>query len=608
MCGIAGIISTAGNNDASIVRCMLQAIAHRGPDGEAIWQNANAGCQLGHRRLAIIDTSEKGAQPMHYGGRYSIVHNGEIYNYKELRDTLTQKGYAFNSASDTEVILAAYDCWQQDCLRYFDGMFAFAIWDENEQQLFAGRDRFGEKPFYFSIHNGKFLFASEKKALWAAGIEQQADPALIYNFFTLGYTANPADHSATGFRDIFQLAPASWLLYKPTQSFPQINTWWKLDKDKQRLTGSDEILIEAFAEKFRDSVSKRLRSDVPLGTSLSGGLDSSAIAATICSLLPDPASLHTFSAVFPGEPMDESARIHEMVASKHLVNTQTSPDANSFAAELPALLQQHEGLVGSASAYIQYRVFRLAADAGVTVLLDGQGADEVLAGYPKYRHWWLEELANEDAQALRQELTADATGWDWKSRFAARFPDITVKALTRWRRYQQHNDRRLTASFVESAGESWYQLPRPGKLNNVLFYNTCESGLDELLRYADINSMACGRELRLPFLQHELVEFVFSLPATSKIRNGYSKWILRQAMKEQLPTAILHRKEKTGFEPPQRTWMQHAGILDQLRDAKQKLVSAGILRREVLAKKNQPQDAYAADNFDWRCLSVAAIL
>lgn len=591
-----------------MLRCMLRAIAHRGPDGEASWQNANARCQLGHRRLAIIDTSEKGAQPMHYGGRYSIVHNGEIYNYKELRDTLEKKAYTFTSASDTEVILAAYDCWQQDCLRYFDGMFAFAIWDEKEQQVFAARDRFGEKPFYFSLHNGKFLFASEKKALWAAGIERKADPVLIYNFFTLGYTANPADHSATGFRDIFQLAPASWLLYKPAQSFPQINCWWKLDKDKQQSTGTDDLWIEEFAARLRDAVSKRLRSDVPLGTSLSGGLDSSAIAACICSLLPAPASLHTFSAVFPGEPMDESARIHEMVASKQLLNTQISPDANSFAADLPALLQQHEGLVGSASAYIQYRVFRLAAEAGVKVLLDGQGADEVLAGYPKYRHWYLEELANGDTQALKQELAADKADWSLTSRFAARFPDLAVKALSQWRRYRQHHDRRLTASFVESAGESWYQLPRPGKLNNVLFYNTCESGLDELLRYADINSMACGRELRLPFLQHELVEFVFSLPARTKIRDGYSKWILRQAMKDQLPPVILNRKEKTGFEPPQRTWMQHAGVLDQLQDAKQKLVAAGIVRRDVLAKKNQPQDAYAADNFDWRCLSVASIL
>jgi asparagine synthase (glutamine-hydrolysing) len=608
MCGIAGIISTVANNDASILRCMLHAIAHRGPDGEANWQNPNAHCQLGHRRLAIIDTSAKAAQPMQYAGRYSIVHNGEIYNYKELRETLQKKGYSFNSASDTEVILAAYDCWQQDCLRYFDGMFAFAIWDEKEQQLFAVRDRFGEKPFYFSIYNGNFYFASEKKALWAAGIERHADPALIYNFFTLGYTANPGDASATGFRDIFQLAPASWLLYKPGQSFPRINSWWKLDKDKQMPERSDAAMIEEFAERLRDSVSKRLRSDVPLGTSLSGGLDSSAIAACICALLPAPAALQTFSAVFPGAPMDESARIHEMVNSKQLLNTQISPDAHSFAADLPALLQQHEGLVGSASAYIQYRVYRLAADAGVKVLLDGQGADEVLAGYPKYRHWYFEELANENTQALRQELAADASGWSLKSRFAARFPDITIKAVTTWRRYRQQNDRRLTASFLESAGESWYQLPRPGKLNNVLFYNTCENGLDELLRYADINSMACGRELRLPFLQHELVEFVFSLPARSKIRDGYSKWILRQSMKDQLPPVILNRKEKTGFEPPQRTWMQHAGVVDQLRDAKQKLVNAGILRREVLAKKNQPQDAYAADNFDWRCLSVAAIL
>lgn len=587
---------------------MLNAIRHRGPDGESAWQNTRGNIQLGHRRLAIIDLSEKASQPMHYAERYTIVHNGEIYNYKELRAELEKKGYGFNTASDTEVIPAAFDCWKEKCLSRFDGMFAFAIWDEKEQQLFAARDRFGEKPFYFSNAGGKFLFASEKKAIWAAGIEKKVEPALLYNYFTLGYTSNPGDKSDTGFHAVFQLPPASFLQVKPGQSFPRIQTWWTLNKDEQAAPISDVEAIERFGVLFKESISKRLRSDVSLGTCLSGGLDSSSIAALITASLNPTQPLHTFSAVFPGERMDESAFIKDVVDYNHLLNAQTSPNADAFAANLPELLQQHEGVLGSASVYAQSCVFRLAKKEDVKVLLDGQGADEILAGYLKYGHWYLEQLFNEDKAALRKERSLIEDAWSYRSQLAARFPRQTVRMLTIARHWEQRTDKRLTEAFIESAGESWYQLPLPGKLNNVLFYNTCVNGLDELLRYADINSMACGREVRLPFLQHELVEYVFALPARMKIRDGYSKWILRQFMKHQLPSTILNRRDKIGFEPPQKKWMQHPGIQDQLKDAKAKLVAAGILRPAVLIQKNQPQDAYAADNFDWRCLSAAAVL
>ena len=187
---------------------MTGVLAHRGPDGEAHWINNSNTTGFGHRRLAIIDLSPAGAQPMHYRNRYTIIHNGEIYNYPEIKETLCQKGYSFNSASDTEVIMAAYDCYKTDCLQYFDGMFAFAIWDEQEQTLFAARDRFGEKPFYYYYDGEKFAFASEMKALWAIGIEKQFNEKMFFNYFTLGYTQNPANGEETFSMALINCPPA----------------------------------------------------------------------------------------------------------------------------------------------------------------------------------------------------------------------------------------------------------------------------------------------------------------------------------------------------------------------------------------------------------------
>ena len=613
MCGIAGIVS---DNPAHIskqqLRSMTDAIAHRGPDGEGHWINLRNNVGFGHRRLAIIDLSDAAAQPMHYGDRYTIIHNGEIYNYLELRKILEQKNYRFRTQSDTEIIMAAYDCWKEDCLGYFDGMFAFAIWDDKEQVLFAARDRLGEKPFYYTRKDGCLYFASEMKALWAAGIERQTDQSLIYNFLTLGYTQNPADAGAVSFRNIQKLPASSYFQYSNHDKEIRIRKYWELDPKKQ-VEITEEKALEKFGSLLSQSVKLRLRADVKTGTSLSGGLDSSTILSLVNALTPADNKPETFSAVFPGFEKDEAAKIQIITEQLNVKNYQVEPTAENFLQQFEKLCYHQEEPFQSASIYAQYEVFKLARDKQVKVLLDGQGADETLAGYSKYYHWYWQELYATNRSLLDREIEqAKALGidekWNWKNKLFSLYPKSAASFLSRRMLMKQKANNFLARDFVKSNGSSFYQVPAGKTLNEVLYYNAFVNGLEELLRYADRNSMAHGREVRLPFLQHELVEFVFSLPAHFKIRNGYTKWILRQSVNKMLPDKITWQPNKIGFEPPQQQWMNHPHFQEKITAAKEILVKEKILNPSVMDKKNQPHDAFAADGFDWRILIAKELL
>lgn len=634
MCGIAGIISShASLVSTERLTLMTQAIAHRGPDGEACWISASGATGFGHRRLSIIDLSDAAAQPMHYRGRYTIVHNGEIYNYIELRALLQKNGYSFSTQSDTEILPAAYDCWKEACLDRLDGMFAFAIWDDHTQTLFAARDRFGEKPFYFSelpAGDGRqqFLFASEMKALWAAGIHRQPDPTALLNFIALGYTAPVRQPFHTFYKNILQLPPAHWLrLQMPRPGQPQRTEWttgryWTIDKNRKS-NDSATVAGQKFRELLTTSVARRLRSDVAVGTSLSGGLDSSSIVAMVSRLNKtgaggrpgDGLPLNTFSAVFPGFAKDESRYIQAATDAFGPRSFRVQPTAQGLAADLEKLLCHHEGPVSSASVYAQYKVFELARQQQVKVLLDGQGADETLAGYTKYIHWYLQELfahraytlAAKEKSLLRQNGLAFE--WSWKNYLASLSPRQAAKALQRRELEKIHRAPFINPDFIAHHEKlSSVYKPVIHSLNDILYYNTIENGLEELLRNADRNSMAHGREVRLPFLSHELVEYLFSLPASFKIRDGWTKWLLRTTMDNDLPPLITWRKDKTGFEPPQRAWMEEAGVQALIQEAKSKLVAEKILVPAAMHKKIQPLDTHAADNFDWRWLVAAYLL
>jgi asparagine synthase (glutamine-hydrolysing) len=613
MCGIAGIISV---NPLYVspdrLKKMTDAIAHRGPDAEGFWINPNGNAGLGHRRLSIIDLSENAAQPMHYTERYSVIHNGEIYNYIELKEELVKKGYTFRSQSDTEIILAAYDLYKEECLQYFDGMFAFALWDEKDQTLFCARDRFGEKPFYYSIDEEQFCFASERKSLWAGGLEKKINNPLLLNYLMIGLTETAADNTITFYQDVFSLPPAHYIkIHLPSFSFT-LARYFDGDKETQ-INISEGDAIEKLNGLLLTSVKRRLRSDVSVGTSLSGGLDSSSIVSFI-QQLQTTNKLQTFSAIFPGFEKDESAYINTVTEKFNLTNYAVEPTAESFINDFEKLCYHQEEPFSSSSIYAQYKVFELAKKQNVKVLLDGQGADESLAGYPKYIPSFLQEVLKANPTKLRSELQSFRKNnvpfnWGWRNYLATYFPLQVPGYLRKKEKSKIKKNRDINNEFRRTFfDEQSIYKPLVIKLNDFLYFNTYQLGLEELLRFADRNSMAHGREIRLPFLNHELVMFINSLPANFKMHEGFTKWILRKTMNNKLPQEIVWRKDKVGYEPPQKMWMENKILQEYLYEAKKKLVSEKILNPSVLNKKNQPLDAYAADNFDWRYLVAAAFL
>jgi asparagine synthase (glutamine-hydrolysing) len=591
---------------------MTDALAHRGPDGEGHWQGTEEKVLLGHRRLSIIDLSEAGKQPMHYLSRYTIIHNGEIYNYIELRETLQKKGHSFRSQTDTEVIMAAYDEWGQACVHHFDGMFAFAIWDDKEKTLFAARDRFGEKPFFYHYDGNNLFFASEMKALWAAGIEKKPNLKMLFNYITIGYTDNPAKKEETFYENIFRLPPASSLLFSPAQHKILIEQYWDLDLQDVNKTITDHVAIEMFTDLFSTSVKRRLRSDVAVGTSLSGGLDSSSIAAFIHTVRPRN-NYSCFTASFP--ELENNDLFHANKVAEHFGLQQHIAEctAAGMMNDWEKICYHQEEPFGSASAYAQYKVYALAKEKDIKVLLDGQGADETIAGYHKYYKWYWQELFRKRELRKSKEIVwAKELGvnenFDYRNMIAAYFPAFASIVMERQYLLRALKQQDLTKEFVQlQSKDAYYTPPDLFNLNGVLYFNTMTHGLEELLRYADRNSMAHGREIRLPFLAHELVEFVFSLPSYFKIRKGWTKWLLRESIKGKLPQAIAWRKDKVGFEPPQKSWMENKQVQEAIQEGRRKLVDENILKKEVLNKKIIPSAAFEAENYEWRYFSAALL-
>ncbi len=590
---------------------MVDTLAHRGPDGEGLWQNENKTVLLGHRRLCIIDISEAAAQPMNYLDRYSIVHNGEIYNYIEIKNELAEKGYAFRTKSDTEVILAAYDHWKDECVEHFDGMFSFAIWDKEEEELFAARDRFGEKPFFYYLNNNGLVFASEMKALWAAGVPRKTNLKMLFNFITIGYVDNPERPEETFFEGVYKLPPASLLYYAPANGEVIVEKYWDINPELQDKKITDKEAIEQFRHLFLTSVKRRLRSDVIVGTSLSGGLDSSAVVSAIDELHAINYKPQAFTASFPGFEKDETVFSKEVSAKFGLQQHFVCPGAADMLNDFEKFLYHQEEPVASASAFAQYKVFELAKQHNVTVLLDGQGVDETLAGYHKYYKWYWQELFQKRMLAESGEIPAARKlgireNFGIKNVLASLLPDLASVILERQYLFHALNHEGLSREFVKmQSKEAYYTTPALSNLNGLLHFNTCIHGLEELLRYADRNSMAHGREVRLPFLSHELVEFVFTLPSTFKIRKGWTKWLLRETMTDRLPADIVWRKDKVGFEPPQKKWMNNARIGGMIQEAKLKLVKEKILDPAVKSNPVQASSAYETNTNDWRYLTAA---
>ena len=459
------------------------------------------------------------------------------------------------------------------------------------------------------------------KAIWAAGVERAIDNKMLLNYLALGHVQNSLDKEQTFFKNIYSLPPAHFLKFKVQGFTLKTQPYWSLNKEIKIDINADDA-IEKFTELFSSSLKRRLRSDVAIGATLSGGIDSSTIIANIKQNSNLPAgqaidTLKTFSAVFPGFEKDESEKIGLLSGSMGIKNFQVQPNASELIADFEKLCFHQEEPFQSSGIFVQYKVFELAKQHDVKVLLDGQGADEILAGYPRYIHWYLQEVLNRHKLgATQKEKTALRKNnlpfrWNIKNYLAAFLPAHASIQLEK-REYRQiigHPD--INPELISSLrGQEWEGIHKPivTKLNDILHFNTVEMGLEELLRFADRNSMAHGREVRLPFLNHELVEFVFSLPSSYKIHEGWTKWLLRQAMNKKLPDEIVWSANKVGYEPPQQQWMQDPTLQDHIQEARRKLVGAKILSQKILDKKIEPRAAYVENNFDWKCLCAAQII
>jgi asparagine synthase (glutamine-hydrolysing) len=610
MCGIAGIVNAAEPVSKDRVIKMTNAIAHRGPDGEGHWFNSSGRVGLGHRRLSIIDLSRDGAQPMHFGeGRYSIVFNGEIYNYLELRQDLVGKGIHFRSHSDTEVLLALYSIKKEKCLDELDGMFSFAIWDEQEQTLFCARDRFGEKPFYYShISGNTFVFGSEIKQLFSYGIRKEVNERMAYNFMINRYVlSNPSDNSETFYNKINKLEPAHYLIVDSDLRIHK-KRYWDLDIHKEDLDITFEDASARFKELFERSIRRRLRSDVPVGSSLSGGLDSSTIVCLIDRINQDKKICQkTFSARFKNFAKDEGRYMEEVVVKTNAEAHFTWPDEEGFINEIDKVIFHQDEPFASASIFAQWSVMKLAKEQNVTVLIDGQGADEILAGYHYYFSTYLKQLFQNGSSRYTEELIAyrqmhNPTFKDFSSQVDTSLftQSSLLSKLMAWTKnmvrpayrlirpvpvktyHSKENQFQSDYANSFSSGDVFQHIPSEN-LKEVLYWNTCIYGLEDLLRYADRNSMAFSREVRLPFLEHELVEFVFSLPSEFKISKGWTKYILRKSFENIMPPDISWRTDKIGYEPPQSKWMANPKINEMIQEAKLKLEQRRILnpRRDI---------------------------
>lgn len=629
MCGIFGWIPAPAppfHDVRPVVRTLLTDLRHRGPD--------DAGClvfpaddlshpknwltfsdempcalMMGQTRLSIIDLSSAGHQPMcSTDGRYTLIYNGEIYNYRELRQDLEQAGCFFRTTTDTEVLLQALIVWGADALPRLTGMFAFALLDVERRTLFCARDCFGIKPLFWHAGESGFCFASEIPALLSIpGVPRRTNPATVYQYLCYGqYDAG----DATLLADVQALPPAHYVeisLDDPARVRPQ--RWWKPD-----IANTSPLSFEAAAECLRElfltSVRLHLRSDVPLGVALSGGIDSSATTCAVRLLEPD-ADLHTFSFIAAGSDVSEehwATLVAEKTrAIRHIVTVEPA----ELTDDLDALLLAQGEPFGSTSIYAQYRVFRLARECGITVTLDGQGADELLAGYQGYPGPRMAGLLQQGHflralkmfQAYRQ----------WPGRTASYLCQQTTREIIpAW----------LTPLALRCVGRSvapgWLDTaklrergvrllredrrrdiyPDGSLLKRTLATQLIWNGLPQLLRHGDRNAMAHSIESRVPFLTRELAEFCLSLPEHYLVDDtGCSKSIFRRAMRGIMPDEILDRRDKIGFATPERQWLESLG---DWVDATLKQAEAVPYLRMDTARREWQEIRDGRSAFNWR--------
>jgi asparagine synthase (glutamine-hydrolysing) len=569
MCGIFCIVSQAGVDPEKLWLGTHRA-QHRGPDDwglasflpmrdrippVCVWRSWDDRCAaqnykvgLGSRRLSIFDRSEAGRQPMNLpNSDLWIVFNGAIYNYIELRAELGAEQH-FLTGTDTEVLLAAYRKWGTGCLTRLNGMFAFAIWDPSRMKLFMARDRFGEKPLYYLRTKRQFAIASELKQFFDdEDFKKELDHSALADFFLLYLQ----DHDErTFFTEIKQLPPAHWMeLDIATGNLCGPVRYWTPEITDDFDDSNDRSLQENLATLLSDSIRLRLRSDVPIGICLSGGLDSTTIC-TLAAAEKNSLSLSAYSMAFPGHADDElsaARRLAKHVGVRHL---ESSLHPGELWEQLAEFAYFQDGPTGGASTVASRKVFEAARDDGTTVLLNGQGGDELFAGYSKFFFFWWQSLLQKGkwlrlvSSVVNYVARNGSRNWSFADarRYAPRFMREKLNGI--WS-FALPEFRRKTSLFVNTRAD--------GCLNRRLWKDLSELSLPSLLHWEDRNSMSVGAEARLPFLDHRLVEAVLKTSVNTKLSHGFTKYSLRKAM-TQLPAVVRWQKKKRGFETPARQW------------------------------------------------------
>ncbi|OHE75715.1 MAG: asparagine synthase (glutamine-hydrolyzing) [Verrucomicrobia bacterium RIFCSPHIGHO2_12_FULL_41_10] len=547
MCGIAGIFLSEGQETPSkvLLNMLVQKIHHRGPDAQHVL--AQPGLGLAHARLSIIDPKPASDQPMiDQDNGNSLVFNGEIYNYLELKTELASLGYHFATASDTEVILKAYAHWGVSCLQHFNGMWAFALYDKRRNSLFAARDRLGIKPFVYGITaNHDLVFASEAKALVSTFLELSAvNMPFLVNFIERDFFAC---FKETFYEHLYNLLPGHYMVVAQGEE-PLQKRYWDWVPQPLDSMYSEKDIVEQFSALLRDSIQLRFRSDVPVGACLSGGVDSGTLVGFATEMFQKP--IPTFSCIYPNSPQfDESQFIQSSAKKFNTVAYYTEPKQDDFLQLIRDSVYEQDGPTGGPSVLSQRAVMALVGQH-VKVVLDGQGADELLGGYHGYfRH---------SLQTLFRALRNQPSRANWKAyrdhakqvkqRIGHQFLGVPIM----WY---------LTRDPVQFNTPHWEETPLrylsefAGDDLNTLLLEHVFTNLTNLLHYEDRNSMRFSVESRLPYLDYRLVEFAFSLNHHYKIRGNTTKWLLYEVAKTVLPEDVLTRKDKMGFTTPASMWL-----------------------------------------------------
>lgn len=574
MCGFVALIGRDGRCvDPLVVDRMTDTLHHRGPDGRGVFIAESVG--LGFRRLSILDLSPTGDQPMHSAdGRYVMVFNGEIFNYIELRRQLTAKGHEFRSSGDSEVLLHAYMEWGEGCLDRLNGMWAMAIFDKQSGEVFVARDRFGIKPLYCYVDEDWVILASEIKAILASGLaNSETNWPVVAKFFVDGRLDDNRD---TFFADIHQFDNGSSMIVRPGGKFER-RRFWSIPEDGVTLDGDP---ASDYAELFEHSVELRLRSDVPVGVLLSGGLDSTSIICSVARLKESGAAAdatETLAFSFNTREFDESEYIKATIAQTGARLVDLDTDSKRLWESLGALLQAHDEPVHSATALVGFKLLELAAQSGLKVVLTGQGADEAVAGYPSYfANFWHSLLRRGSAVRAWRQISAhaDRFGGSVRQQFLAEFAKLIktgmshvpmYRQVARYRRRRDHFQhawfRNALLDDVPQADDRPWDL----RLDTALRESVETAPLPLYLRIEDRNSMAHSVEARLPFMDYRLISLSFALRDELKMQGPWNKFILREAMRGRIPEVVRTRLDKFGFPTPVDEWFR-GPLLEPMRD------------------------------------------